>query len=403
MNELQRFKAVVNFEKPDYIPIFAFPWVPGISYGTVEPVRKKLISQGMPEWVGRFDYDKTSSSSPDFWSGYISSGTEGAASWMRYWGTTGPLTLDFLPAGKSKGFAVETRIEGDYEIIESESGAITRQVLNNEETYSMPEFIRFDVRDRASWELYKDRKTPGPLWSSDKIDEVCRKYDGRTRPLSVSVMGTWGYMRDIAGPEKALLMLYDDPELAHEIIDWFDWIRRTYIFPLIRRLKPEILQSGEDICYNHGMLISPGQFREFCGRSYTSIAQIGRECGADLIAVDSDGNVMEFAPLVEELGFNGLYPFEVKSNNDMMKIRREHPRFVIMGGLEKEVLNEGGGGGAIEAEIMSKVPGLLKYGGYFPNNDHGIQPMITFENLCRFMTLLHEVTENPEGEFPRIK
>ena len=286
MNELQRFNAVVTFEKPDYIPIFALPWVPGISYGTVEPVRKRLISQGMPEWVGRFDYDKKCNSSLDFWSGYISSKSEGAASWMRYWGTTGPLLLDFFPADEPKGFALETRIDGEFEIVESESGAVTRQVLNNAETYSMPEFIRFDVRDRDSWELYKDRMTPGHLWSSDKIDKACKKYDDRIKPLSLAVMGTWGYLRGLVGPEAALLMLYDDQELAHEIIDWYSWMRNTYIFPLIRRLKPEILQTGEDICYNHGMLISPKQFREFCGKSYMEIAKIGRECGADLIAVD---------------------------------------------------------------------------------------------------------------------
>jgi len=42
-------------------------------------------------------------------------------------------------------------------------------------------------------------------------------------------------------------------------------------------------------------------------------------------------------------------------------------------------------------------------GGYFPNGDHGIQPLATFESLCKFMTLLHEVTANPEGEFRRIR
>ena len=72
-----------------------------------------------------------------------------------------------------------------------------------------------------------------------------------------------------------------------------------------------------------------------------------------------------------------------------------------MGWLEKEVVNEGNGH-LIEEEIMSKVPPLLAKGRYFPNGDHGIQPPVTFENLCRFMTLLHEVTGNPEGEFPRV-
>ena len=61
------------------------------------------------------------------------------------------------------------------------------------------------------------------------------------------------------------------------------------------------------------------------------------------------------------------------------------------------------GAPGVSLGVMSKVPPLLKKGGYFPNADHGIQPLVTFENLCKFMTLLHEVTGNPEGEFPRIR
>ena len=53
-------------------------------------------------------------------------------------------------------------------------------------------------------------------------------------------------------------------------------------------------------------------------------------------------------------------------------------------------------------EVITKVPPLLKKGRYFPNGDHGIQPMATFAGMCRFMTLLHEVCNNPEGEFPRV-
>jgi hypothetical protein len=74
----------------------------------------------------------------------------------------------------------------------------------------------------------------------------------------------------------------------------------------------------------------------------------------------------------------------------------------MFGGLEKEVVNEGNEH-LIEAEIRGKVPPLLARGRYFPNGDHGIQPPVTFANLCRFMTILHEVCNNPEGEFPRTE
>ena len=55
----------------------------------------------------------------------------------------------------------------------------------------------------------------------------------------------------------------------------------------------------------------------------------------------------------------------------------------------------------IEPEIRGKVPPLLERGRYFPNGDHGIQPWVTFPNLCRFMTVLHDACGNPEGEYPR--
>ena len=65
-------------------------------------------------------------------------------------------------------------------------------------------------------------------------------------------------------------------------------------------------------------------------------------------------------------------------------------------------MNEGNGR-AIRGELVSKVPRLLATKRYFPNGDHGIQPLVTFASLCKFMTLLHELTRNPEGEFPRVQ
>jgi len=109
---------------------------------------------------------------------------------------------------------------------------------------------------------------------------------------------------------------------------------------------------------------------------------------------------MELVPLVAACGVNAIHPFEVKAGNDLFRLRSNHPDFILMGWLEKEVVNDGNAR-LIEPEIRSKVPALLAHRRYFPNGDHGIQPLVSFENLCRFMTLLHEVTANPAGEFPR--
>ena len=77
MNDIERFRAICHFEKPDYVPIFGFPGSPGMSAGacTAEAYRR-LVDGGMPEWV-------------DGIQGFGRHYTVDA--WRRYWGTTGPM------------------------------------------------------------------------------------------------------------------------------------------------------------------------------------------------------------------------------------------------------------------------------------------------------------------------
>lgn len=388
MNARERFVAVARGVECDYIPIFGFPGAPGMAGGCMRKTHERLVATGMPAHVGG-NYDL----------GGVRKDLEG---WYRFWGTTGPIGVDFFPGEPAQGIKSESRIEGEWEIVESETGAVTRQVLDNDVTYSMPDFQVYHVRDRKSWQFYRDRTTPGKPWSASRLDAACREYDARTMPLSVGVGSTWGGIRSLMGPVAASTVLYDDPALAHEMIEFSTWRTRTYVFPLIERLRPEALQAGGDNCYNHGMLISPRHFREFCSPSYREIASVARDCGIPMFAIDTDGNAMEFVSLAAECGVNAIFPWEVKAGNDLFKVRREHPEFILMGWLEKEIVNEGNGR-AIRGELVSKVPRLLATKRYFPNGDHGIQPFVTFPSLCKFMTLLHELTRNPEGEFPRMQ
>lgn len=385
VNDIERFLAIARFEKPDYVPIFGFEGAPGMSWGCMKHTHDRLIATGMPRHVGGcFDNG-------------VSHDVEG---WYRYWGTTGPISLDFSLASDAQGFRTTTRREGEFEIIESESGEITRQVIDNANTYSMPEFIRYLVRDRASWEFYKNRMTPRQLMSKKDMEANCRRFDNRDKPLSIHAGSTYGTVRSLMGVEAASMALYDDPELVHDIISFSQNNFKRHIAPLIERLKPEIVTMWEDIGYNVGLLISPEHFRQFCAPFYRQVAEVAASAGVAVSAVDSDGCAMQLVPLLAECGFNALCPFEAKGKNDLVLLRANHPKFIFFGNLEKEVVNEGNEH-LIEPEIVSKVPPLLKQGGYFPNGDHGIQPLVTFPNLCKFMTLLHEVCHNPEGEFPR--
>jgi len=386
VNDRERFQAVAHFAQPDYVPIFGFPGAPGMSWGVMRFTHDRLIATGMPAHVG----------------GCMERGWQwrDVEGWMRYWGTTGPIGLDFGLSWGAEGFQTTTRVEDGFEIIECENGALTRQIVDNDITYIMPEFVRYPVRDRASWEFYKGRCTPTMFMSAEDMEAHCRRFDDRDKPLCVGCGSTYGTVRALMGPEAASRAFYDDPELVHDITQWHLANVRRDAFPLIERLRPEIVAMGEDLCYNHGMLLSPAQFDEFFGAYYQEVCDCAHAHGADIVAIDTDGNANEFTGVAARYGVNAIYPYEVKAGNDLFALREQHPDFVLFGWLEKETVNEGNEA-LIEPEIMSKVPPLLEKGGYFPNGDHGIQPLVTFPSLCRFMTLLHEVCNNPEGEFPR--
>jgi hypothetical protein len=98
VNDLERFKAIVNFEEPDYMPIFGFPGAPGMSRGCMRKTHERLVETGMPEHVGGFGAPGSRAD---------------VESWKEYWGTTDPITLDFKIGKSAQGFKTEKRIEGE--------------------------------------------------------------------------------------------------------------------------------------------------------------------------------------------------------------------------------------------------------------------------------------------------
>jgi len=369
MNELERFKAVVHFEEPDFWPL--------ITMGGLGFVHKaglaKLHGEGLPESVTEIE------------------------SWCRYWGQSTFEHAGGLGIG-APGIKSETTVEGGFEFIRYETGAVTRQVIGNDLAYSMPDFMEFHVRDRTTWERFKERSTP--TGKRGNLEDDVTRLGNRTRPLAIGAGGTWGIVRNWMGPERALLAVIDDPALVRDMIDYQIWTFDEFVAPVIERLRPEAITMWEDFCYSHGMMIGPAPFRELCAPFYRRVSEVGRECGADLLIVDSDGRVDMFIDLLVECGINGCWPLEQVCWNDPREYRRRHPKFILAGGIEKEIANSGNGH-RIEPEIFPKVPEALAGRGYFPMFDHALQVDVGFDELCRCMTLLHEICGSELGEFPR--
>ena len=103
--------------------------------------------------------------------------------------------------------------------------------------------------------------------------------------------------------------------------------------------------------------------------------------------IAADGEQIGEEMLFIDAGVSGVYPCEVGPMNlNVGEIRKEYPRLLLLGNIDKIALVKGKD--AIEKEIDSKVPYMKKEGGYIPAVDHHVSPDTPLENFLYYLEYL---------------
>jgi len=152
---------------------------------------------------------------------------------------------------------------------------------------------------------------------------------------------------------------------------------------------------AEDICYNHGPLISPDMMREFILPYYQQL--IGNVKARNLdrtrrvyVQVDTDGFCDPVIPVYRGAhDLDVMSPFEVASGCDVVRTGGEYPDLVISGGLDKRVLAKGKAD--IDAMVERIVPAMRERGGYIPTIDHGTPEETPYANYLHFRRRMLEL------------
>ena len=237
---------------------------------------------------------------------------------------------------------------------------------------SMDQMLSFPVQGRADFEAIKKRYDPlSPARYPEWWDDVKRCLAGRDYPLALTHNGCFGlfaFLRRWMGTERACTLFYDDPALAHEMLDFLT----DYLIEVTGRALEEVeidyFNYFEDYAYKAGPLIGPNLFRPFLLPRYRRINDFLRAHGVRHIALDSDGNTEVLIPLLIEAGITFHWPLERAAGMDPLKVRREYGHDLALGGgIDKRALAQGRK--AIEEELCHHVPQLLEDGGYIPTVD----------------------------------
>ena len=295
-------------------------------------------------------------------------------------------------------FEIKVLKEDERHRVETTYGGSTIEV-SKEFPQRMPRYLDRPVKDWATWEEYKKRLDPDTpeRWPSD-WDTFVKERNSQDNPTMLLLEGFFMCLREFTGLENLLYMFYDDPKLVEDMMDQVLYLEMEVVRRAVRDLKIEIVRFSEDMGYKSGSLISPSMVRQYMIPRYKQIIDILHSNGIKIIQMDSDGNVNELIPLWLEIGINFIWPLEVAAGMDAVALRKKYGKDLILGGnIDKRVFSKGKE--AIHKEVISKVPFLLKTGGYFPCLDHIIPPDLSLENFRYYINLLREI--GGKGKLPR--
>ncbi len=277
MTTRERFKAVMNFQPFDRLPIveWAAWW-----------------DQTLDRWYGE-------SLPTDMTDRYDICRHFGLDLYMQDWFNP---CAESCPKTQSHGAGIISTMD-DYEKI-------------------LPHLFPKDIIDREKWSAWAElqRRGEAVLW--------------------FSLDGFFWFPRTLFGIEPHLYAFYDNAELMHRInADLTDWNLKI-IDELCSICTPDFMSFAEDMSYNHGPMLSKGLFDEFMKPYYDKVIPRLKE-NRIISIIDSDGDITVPADWFEEAGIEGILPLERQAGVDVAEIRRQHPKMRFIGCFDKMTMNKG--------------------------------------------------------------
>ena len=269
------------------------------------------------------------------------------------------------------------RDEGSHIVKRDAYGIVRRSSKGGRD--AIAQYVSFPVSDRKSWEAIKPRLSAEAAgrYRDGWVELALRS--SAEEPLTFGsghLSGFFSFLRELFGDEEVYFLLYDDPELAREILE-FQVDRLTAMLrQAVGKAHVDLVFIWEDMCYKNGPLISPSLFTDFLLEPYQRYISTAKAMGVSVFDLDSDGKVDELLPLWIEAGVNMIHPFEVQAGMDVNSVVAEYgDRLCVRGGIDKRQLARGRN--AIDREL-ERIRPAFESGRYIPCADHSIPPDVSF-------------------------
>jgi len=351
MTTRERFNRIFRWEKPDRVP--------DMEFGYWDKTIAVWHEQGLPvDCRTNEDVEK-------------------------YFGLEGISILPEVPIQKGLYPAFEEKTlerRGERRLVQTRDGALT-EMLDYDS--SMPKFLKFAVETRADWERLRDERLdprrPGRV--GDVAGAVAAAH-AAGRPILFHCGSLYGWLRDWMGLENLSVAVMTDRAWVEEMMEHITLMDLEFIEKHIPADGVDVAWWWEDMCYNHGPLMSPRLFEELMVPRYKRITDALKTRGIAVNVLDCDGRIYELVPGWLRGGINCMFPIEAL-HTDPWRLRQEYgEKVLLLGGVDKMALIAGQD--AIDRELERLHP-LVERGGYLPCVDHRVPPDVTYENYLYYL------------------
>jgi len=279
-------------------------------------------------------------------------------------------------------FEEETLEETDeYRVYRDGYGCVAR--INKRGDKSIPHFIDFPVKDRASWGAFRDAFDPDDPSRWEHFEESVARARTSDAPVGVWGGSMVGVARNLIGFEGIAIMQYEDSELLTDIIDTFGACTVAMLERALPQAQADFCMGWEDICFNQGPIVSPDFFRTAAGPWYRRVADLLTAHGCCVYTTDTDGYLLPIADTFLDNGLNTMFPVEVHAGTDPALLREKYGKRVrLWGGVCKMRLAESKD--AIDRELQRLVP-YVEQGGFIPGVDHRVPANVPLANYLHYL------------------
>jgi hypothetical protein len=244
------------------------------------------------------------------------------------------------------------------------------------------------VASLADYERVREHLYPEIDWEAAFPQEIRERHAKGDLAVWFSLDGYFWFARKLLGIERHLYAFYDQPGLLKRINEDLLAYSKRIVSGMSSIIEPEFMTFGEDMSYNNGPMLSKTTFDEFMAPYYREIVPLLTAQGIVPI-VDSDGNIEPCIPWFTDCGVQGMLPFERQSGVDVARLRRASPRLRMIGAFDKMTMTRGKD--AMRAEWERLLP-VMKQGGFIPSVDHQTPPGVSMTQYRDYLALMWEYT-----------